>query len=382
MKKLIIIIGLLTVVSLLLFAACSPAIGEKQYSIDDGSGAPGSPIWDVTEESRPEMAMPTPPPVVVNTGKPGSDLNLQSDPDRMIVRRGDIALVVEDVPITIDRITVMADSYDGYIVNSRVWKERERLIGSIAIRVPAEHFDDTMRMLREIAVDITSESSTSQDVTEEYVDLSAMLENLEATEAQLFSVMQKAETVEDILNVQRELSRVRGEIERAKARMQYLERTSATSLIQIQLVQSKLSIEFQAQSTRITLREEVRFFPNITGGFSPYSYEWDFGDGATSTEDNPTYTYKKAGNYTVSLTVSDDRGNIDSKTRPNYITVLPGWNPGNIVSSAWNGLATFGQVITNILIWLGIFSPVWITIGGISYGIYYWIRRKKKTETK
>ncbi|MEE8413748.1 MAG: DUF4349 domain-containing protein, partial [Dehalococcoidales bacterium] len=216
MKKLMVIIGLLLVVSLPLFAACgSPAGVDEEYEGKGGISVPTTPTtpssqWsrEATEEERiVVIAEPAPPPMVIVTGESGMGINLQSDTDRMIVRRGDIALVVEDVPLAIDRITGMADSYGGYVVNSRVWKERERLIGSIAIRIPAEYFDNSMRMLREMAVDVTSESSTSRDVTEEYVDLSARLENLEATEAQLSSIMKKAETVEDILDVQRELSR-------------------------------------------------------------------------------------------------------------------------------------------------------------------------------
>jgi hypothetical protein len=235
-----------------------------------------------------------------------------------------------------------------------------------------------MRALRELAVDVTSERTSSKDVTEEYVDLSAKLQNLEATEEQLLRIMEKAETVEEILNVQRELSRTRGEIEQTKARMQYLERTSDTSLIEVRLEQSKLDVEFHAQRARVKEREELWFYSQIAGGFPPYSYEWDFGDGDTSTGENPSHAYKTTGSYTVSLTVTDDRGNTDTEIRIEYITVFAGWSAGSIASSAWNGLATFGQVLADIFIWIGIFSPVWIVVGGIVYGIIYWRRRRRK----
>jgi PKD repeat protein len=294
----------------------------------------------------------------------------------MIVRTGDISLVVNDVSVAIDQVTQTADGFGGYVVSSRVWKERERLVGSIAIRVPAEHFDDAMRALRELAVDVTSERTSSKDVTEEYVDLSAKLKNLEATEVQLLKLMEKAETVEEILDVQRELSNTRGQIEQTKARMQYLERTSATSLIEVYLEQSKLDVNFTADKRTVKGSQKIQFtIRQITGGFAPYSYEWDFGDGNTSNDEVPIHAYKAAGSYTVSLTVTDDRGNTETETRDDYITVLPGWSAGNIASGAWNGLLTFGQVLVNILIWVGIFSPVWIVIGGI---VYWWLRRRRK----
>jgi len=294
----------------------------------------------------------------------------------MIVRTGEIRLVVNDVPIAIDRIARLAEDFDGYVVSSEKWKEGERLVGRITIRVVAEHFNDAIQTMREMAVEVLSEEMWSQDVTEEYVDLSAKLKNLEATEEQYLRLMEKAEKVEDMLGVQKELSKTRGEIERTKGRMQYLERTSTTSLIEVRLEQAKLDIEFHASKRSVKEGEKTRFEARISGGFAPYSSEWDFGDGETSTAEFPSHAYKTAGSYTVSLKVTDDKGNTDSETRNEYITVRPGWGVDVTASSAWRGLVIFGQVLANIFIWLGIFSPVWIIGGGIFY--WWWRRRKKR----
>ncbi|MFC1988071.1 DUF4349 domain-containing protein [Chloroflexota bacterium] len=368
MRKVLMIIGLLLVTVVLLLASCSAASTSKPPTTPTTPTqvAPMPPSEGGFYNDSKSGAVP---PVVITT--PGTG----TIDERMIVRTGDISLVVTGVPVAIDQITVMTEGFDGYVVSSNVWKVNERLVGSITIRVPAEHFDTAMKALRGLAVDVTSETSSSQDVTEEYTDLSARLHNLEATEVQLLKIMEKAETVEEILDVQRELSNTRGEIERTKARMQYLERTSATSLITVRLEQSGLSLKSYASNARLKVREPVRFYAEISGGFAPYSYEWDFGDGTTSTDEAPTHAYKAAGSYTISLTVTDDRGNTESETRTDYITVLPGWSAGNIASSAWNGLVTFGHVLVNILIWAGIFSPVWIVIGGI---VYWQVRRRRK----
>ena len=55
--------------------------------------------------------------------------------------------------------------------------------------------------------------------------------------------------------------------------------------------------------------DEIQFYGSAYGSEPPYSYHWDFGDGTTSTEQNPVHTYTKAGNYTVTLTVTDAYGN-------------------------------------------------------------------------
>jgi PKD repeat protein len=298
--------------------------------------------------------------------------------ERMIVRTAEMSLVVNDVSIALDRIAKLAEDSDGYVVSSTIWKENERLFGVISIRVPADDFNTVMGALRGMAVDVTHEDTSSQDVTEEYVDLSAKLNNLEATEEQLLQIMEKATRVEDVLEVQRELSRTRGEIEQVKGRMQYLERTSATSLIRVQLNQAAIDVNFAADKRTVKEGQTIRFEDRISGGFAPYSYEWDFGDGETSTIQNPTHSYKTVGNYTVTLKVTDDRGNIDTQARTDYIEVIPGWSAGSIASGAWSGLVIFGQILANIFIWLGVFSPVWIVIGGVVFWIYR--RRRKKAQ--
>lgn len=293
------------------------------------------------------------------------------------MRTGDMSLVVADVMTAIERIINLAEGYEGYVVSSNSWREGDRLVGAIAIRVAAERFDDAIRALRELAVEVNSESTSSKDVTEEYIDLSARLHNLEASEEQLLELMKQAGKVEEILEVQRELSKTRGEIEQTKGRMQYLEQTSSTSLINVRLDQAELDVNFTASTRTVKVGQDVYFDPRIAGGISPYSYEWDFGDGSTSTDVAPTHTYKSEGSYNVTLKVTDDRGQTASKERNNYIDVLPGWSAGNIVRAAWNGLAVFAQALADIFIWLGIFSPVWIVIGGIIYFVF-WRRRKKK----
>jgi len=359
LKKLI--IGLVLVMCLLVPVSC---------------GAPPSPA-PMPPPPTPTPT-PTPRPVPPVPPLPSEAETLVGQPwatERMIVRTAEIALVVNDVAIALDQVADLADSLGGYVVSSKRWKEEERLVGIITIRVPAEDFGAAMESLRGLAVDVTREDTSAKDVTEEYVDLSAKLKNLEATEEQYLRLMEKAEKVDDILSIQKELSRTRGEIEQTKGRMQYLERTSATSLIQVQLNQAELDARLIASKIRVKEGEKVEFEGRIYGGFPPYSYEWDFGDGETSTSAYPVHAYKSAGEYTVSLKVTDDRDNTNTWTRDDYIVVRPGWSAGSIASAAWNGLVTLGHVLANIFIWLGIFSPIWIIIGG---GLYWWRRRKKK----
>ncbi len=173
---------------------------------------------------------PMPPPSEREEAYKGEGLPSIAE-ERMIVRTGDMSLVVKDITTARDEIVQLAVKFDGYVVSSRIWGEEQDMRGSISIRVPDDRFEQALSELRELAVRVTSESTSSQDVTEEYVDLESRLKNAEATESQYLALLEKATDVEDILSIYESLSRVRSEIEQIKGRMQYLERTSSMSLI-------------------------------------------------------------------------------------------------------------------------------------------------------
>jgi hypothetical protein len=319
------------------------------------------------------------PPVITVPSTAPAEVDLEESlaTERMIVRTGDMSLVVADVAEAIEQIAELSVDYEGYVVSSNSWRDGNRLAGAIAIRVPAGRFNDAIRALRQMAVEVNSESTTSRDVTEEYVDMEARLSILEVTEVKLKQLMDEAETVEESLDVNRELYRIQIEIEQTKGRMQYLEQTSSTSLINVRLEQAELDVNFTASNRRVKEGQDIRFDPEVAGGISPFSYEWDFGDGSTSTDVAPIHAYKSEGSYNVVLKVTDDRGNTDSRERKDYIDVQPGWSAGSTATSAWNGLAGFGRVLADFFIWLGYFSPLWIVIGVILY--FVWWRRRKKT---
>jgi len=304
-----------------------------------------------------------------------SEITLNAIDQRMIQRTGTMAIVVQDVKSAIDYITGLANSSQGYVVTSTTWKVGDGLNGTIAIRVPADAYNSILDSIHGIAAEVTSENISANDVTEQYVDLQAQLSNQQATEQQLLNILAKATTVDEILKVQEQLSSTRGQIEQLKGQIQYLEKTTSTSLLTINLQESKLYAKIASDRSVVSARENITFYANISGGFAPYSYQWDFGDGVTSTNTQPVHSYAKLGNYTIKLTVTDDKGNKATDTRENYINVVEGWNAGNTGRSAWNGLVGFGRVAVDVLIWLGIFSPVWIIAGII---IFLVVRRNKK----
>src|SRR5690606_34749274 len=108
--------------------------------------------------------------------------------------------------------------------------------GTIVVHVPAERLDEALSQIKSGALKIDNENITGDDVTQQYVDLSSRLENLQASEQQLREIMDKAVRVADVLEVQRELTNVRGEIEVIQGRLNYFNEAAAFSSISVSVI--------------------------------------------------------------------------------------------------------------------------------------------------
>ena len=300
--------------------------------------------------------------------------------DRMVVRNGSMELVVEDVSASSQAIGQVAATFDGHVVSSSIFEQDGRTFGSVVIRVDSDRFDAALSAIRILAVEVLRETTSSRDVTEEYVDLSARKGNLERTEEQLLALMEQAGTVEELLAVQREVSRVRGEIEQLEGRMRYLEQTSATSLIEVLLNEAVLSVSLTADGRVVDEGEAVSFESDVFGGFAPYTYDWDFGDGGTSNDSDPTHIYEDEGWYSVELKVTDDRSAAATAYRDYYIEVRGVWSPGDILRGAVDGLGSFGRGLLGLTIWLLVFTPLWALLAGVFYLVRRLVRRRRRVK--
>ena len=102
--------------------------------------------------------------------------------ERLIIRTANMSLLVSDTDEAMATISKMAEENGGWVVNSSLYQYNENAkTGNITIRVPSAGFNSALEALRGLAVEVRNESTSGQDVTEEFVDLSARLENLEAT---------------------------------------------------------------------------------------------------------------------------------------------------------------------------------------------------------
>lgn len=174
--------------------------------------------------------------------EPGQPAQPVANQERLIIRNADMSIVATDTEAALAQIAAMATNGGGWVVSSNVYQSSETSkTGYIQIRVPSEGFQSVLDAIAGLAVSVESLSTSGQDVTEEYVDLSSQLTNLEATAARVRGFLDDATRVEDALDVNAELSRLEGEIAVIKGRMQYLSQSAAFSSITVNVTPDELA---------------------------------------------------------------------------------------------------------------------------------------------
>ena len=110
--------------------------------------------------------------------------------DRKIIYTVSLDLIVEDTEAAFKEVQRLAEEMGGFVAQSNMWRQEDHPRGSLTVRVPAEALDEALDKFKALAVDVESQSKDSQDVTEEYVDLEARLENEQRTERELQELLE------------------------------------------------------------------------------------------------------------------------------------------------------------------------------------------------
>ena len=148
----------------------------------------------------------------------GDTTSSRGDGTSDVVRYGNLSLEVTDADDALARVTTIVESAGGYISASSRSGQGENLYLSATLRVPAAEFSAVMASLRGEG-EVLYEDISSYEVTMQVIDLEARLENLRASEAAFLELLDRAESVADVVAVQSELSRIQGDIESYEAQL-------------------------------------------------------------------------------------------------------------------------------------------------------------------
>jgi len=152
----------------------------------------------------------------------------------MLIRTGSASIEVEKLDPAIIKVRQLATQLGGYVANSSISGGRDQIrSATLELKIPAARYDQAIGGLGSIGR-VESVKTNVEDVGEEYVDVTARVTNAKRIEERLVSLLStRTGRLQDVLAVERELARVREEIERYEGRLRYLRTRAAVSTLSV-----------------------------------------------------------------------------------------------------------------------------------------------------
>ena len=164
----------------------------------------------------------------------GQSTSLVDIADRQIISQASLSVEVEDVAGAVAQVRTIAETRGGFVSQVATSGTPGRQRSDLVVRVPQGEFFDTLESIKGLGK-VWAENAGSEDVTEQFIDLEARLRSALREEQSLLSLLERADTVSNILTIERELSRVRSDIERLQGQINYLSRRVDLATISVAL---------------------------------------------------------------------------------------------------------------------------------------------------
>jgi hypothetical protein len=229
-----------------------------------GASAAETPSISYSETSRPGgQKAPVPASAIADSA------GTASVAPSMLIRTGNASVEVDSVELAMTRVRELAQRLGGYVGNTSVrGGEQATRSATLELKIPAARFDQAVSGLRPLGK-VESVQVHAEDVGEEYVDLSARTANARRLEERLLGLLAtRTGKLEDVLAVERELARVRQEIDTQEGRLRYLRTRAAISTLNVTVHEPRPLIGDypRARPIRGAFREAWRNFIGFTAG--------------------------------------------------------------------------------------------------------------------
>lgn len=217
---------ILTIFIIFIFIILAGCISSQKYQMGGGDK---SPVFSDTSYS------------LLGRGSPSineeSNVNGKTLPERKVISTATLTMEVASAQVAINDITNITLETGGFISSSSISDiGSNRKNGHLTARVPQKSFYSTIEKIDALGTEKYRQVS-GQDVTEEFIDLDARLDNLQKQETRLQEILKMATTVKDIIEVEHELERVRGEVESLTGRLNYLNQSVEMSTISVNVME-------------------------------------------------------------------------------------------------------------------------------------------------
>jgi hypothetical protein len=216
------------------------------------SGDPAAVSYE--EDTAREASHQIDPSGTVTDSGAGEVLSNSDALQRKIIYTADVKLVVEEFNSIPSKVEKLVEDFEGYVAGSAVTGSPGiPRSGQWTIRVPVRRYGKFITAVQKLG-EVRRVSSDSKDVSEEYYDLEARIRNKKKQEARLLELLADATgKLEEVLSVERELARVREEIERMEGRVRVLNDLTSLTTIELTINEIKGYVPEEAPtySTRV-----------------------------------------------------------------------------------------------------------------------------------
>ena len=238
-----------------------PSEPTARFSLPDQGAA--SDHAEAPKFAAADTAAPAPPGD--SSAAPGA--NARTVIPQMIIRTGMATVRVDSLEKAMGQVEQLARRLGGYVANTSVQSGSENLRqASMELKIPAERWGQALGGLKPIGK-LESQQTITEDVGEEYVDVTARMANARRLEARLVELLgTRTGKLDDVLAVERELARVREEIERYEGRLRFLRTRAAVSTLRVQLHEPSPVLEPGQSPILDAFREAWRNFVRFTAG--------------------------------------------------------------------------------------------------------------------
>ena len=192
-----------------------------------------------------------------DAGEPPSAGALETA-QRKVISRASVSIEVEVVQEAVTQVRFIAESLGGFVEQLSTTGDPKRQRATMTIRVVQEEFFAALERIMALG-EVQGQSVGSEDVTERFIDLEARLKSALRQEESLLSLLGRTQSVSEVLTVERELSRVRSEIERLQGQLNFLKRRVDLATITVPLSPPRPKV---TEPPFVSLTMGV---PNVTG---------------------------------------------------------------------------------------------------------------------
>lgn len=152
---------------------------------------------------------------------------------RKLIKRGNVRFEVKDLNEKEKVVKQLTQQFKGYLSNEETQTFGDRIEYSFTVRLPAHRFNDFLEELSSGVTYFDKKNITVDDVTEQFLDIEARLKTKKALEERYANLLSKARNVSEILEIERELNKVRADVESMEGRLKYLSDQVAFSTLEI-----------------------------------------------------------------------------------------------------------------------------------------------------